>query len=225
MASVNGAGRHRDDVTARQAMVRDQLVARGVTSAPILQAMGEVPRHLFVAAEWQDEAYSDRPLPIDEGQTISQPYIVAMMIASLALPDNARVLEVGTGSGYQAAVLSRVAAQVYTIEYFPALARSARVLLQRLGYRNVEVVQGDGSLGLPQYAPYDGIIVAAAAPRIPTPLVEQLHDGCRLVIPVGRIAEQELLLVIKRGASYTIERSVPCRFVPLRGREGWSEMC
>jgi protein-L-isoaspartate(D-aspartate) O-methyltransferase len=225
MPTQNGAARQHDYVALRQAMVRDQIQARGITDGRILQAMGEVPRHLFVAAAWQSEAYSDRPLPIGEGQTISQPYIVAVMIASLSLPDNARVLEVGTGSGYQAAVLSRIAAQVYSMEYFPTLAAQARALLQRLGYTNVEVVAGDGSLGLPQYAPYHGIIVPAAAPRIPPALIEQLDTGGRLVIPVGEATEQDLLIVTKQGASHTIERSVPCRFVPLRGQEGWREPC
>jgi len=225
MATMNGASRQRDYAAARQAMVRGQIQARGLTDARVLQAMGEIPRHLFVAPAWQDEAYSDRPLPIDAGQTISQPYIVAVMIASLTLPDQARVLEVGTGSGYQAAVLSRIAVQVYSMEYFPTLAEQARRLLQRLGYTNVEVVVGDGSLGLPQYAPYDGIIVPAAAPRIPPALIEQLGVGGRLVIPVGEATDQELLIVTKQGASHTIERSVPCRFVPLRGQEGWREPC
>jgi protein-L-isoaspartate(D-aspartate) O-methyltransferase len=225
MATMNGASRQRDYFAARQAMVRDQIRARGLTDVRVLRAMGEVPRHVFVAPEWQAEAYSDRPLPIDEGQTISQPYIVAVMIASLALPDQARVLEVGTGSGYQAAVLSRIAAQVYSMEYFPRLAEQARALLQRLGYTNVEVITGDGSLGLPQYAPYDGIIVPAAAPRLPPALIEQLAAGGRLVIPVGGETEQDLLIVTKHGASPTIERSVPCRFVPLRGQEGWREAC
>jgi protein-L-isoaspartate(D-aspartate) O-methyltransferase len=184
--------------------------------------MREVPRHLFVAAAWQNEAYSDRPLPIAEGQSISQPYMVAMMLEHLQLGDAAGVLEVGTGSGYQAAILSRMAAQVYTMEYFPTLAAQARTLLARLGYGNIEVVVGDGSLGLPQHAPYDGIIVPAAAPRVPLPLLAQLSDGCRLVIPVGQANEQALLIITKHGASHTIERSVPCRFVPLLGQEGWN---
>jgi protein-L-isoaspartate(D-aspartate) O-methyltransferase len=206
-------------------MVRDQIQARGVTDVRTLQAMCEVPRHLFVAAEWQSEAYSDRPLPIGEGQTISQPFIVAMMIERLQLHDQACVLEVGTGSGYQAAVLSRIAVQVYSMEFFPALAEQAKTLLKRLGYTNIEVVVGDGGLGLPQYAPYDGIIVPAAAPRLPHSLVDQLGEGRRLVIPVGQASEQDLLIVTKHGASYTVERSVPCRFVPLLGKEGWSDPC
>jgi protein-L-isoaspartate(D-aspartate) O-methyltransferase len=206
-------------------MVREQLQRRGITDVRVLQAMRVVPRHFFVPPAWRREAYSDRPLPIDQGQTISQPYMVAVMLQSLALPSNARVLEVGTGSGYQAAVLSRLASQVYTMEYFPALAEQARTLLQRLGYVNVEVVAGDGSLGLPQYAPYHGIVVAAAAPRLPPPLLEQLAEGGRLVIPVGEATSQELLIVTRHGTTYTTERGVPCRFVPLLGQEGWPEAC
>jgi protein-L-isoaspartate(D-aspartate) O-methyltransferase len=225
MPTQNGAARQHDYAALRQAMVRDQIQARGITDGRILQAMCEIPRHLFVAAEWQSEAYSDRPLPIGEGQTISQPYIVAMMIERLQLHEQACVLEVGTGSGYQAAVLSRIATQVYSMEFFPALAEQADALLKRLGYTNIAVVVGDGGRGLPQHAPYDGIIVPAAAPRLPHPLIEQLGEGCRLVIPVGEATEQDLLIVIKHGASYTIERSVPCRFVPLLGKEGRSDPC
>jgi protein-L-isoaspartate(D-aspartate) O-methyltransferase len=149
--------------------------------------------------------------------------MVAVMVQSLGLSGNARVLEVGTGSGYQAAVLGRLAAQVYTIEYFPILAEQARAILERLGYTNVRVIIGDGSVGLLQYAPYDGIVVPAAAPRVPPPLIEQLGEGGRLVIPVGKATEQELLIITKRGASYTRERSVSCRFVPLLGQAGWPE--
>jgi protein-L-isoaspartate(D-aspartate) O-methyltransferase len=225
MPTQNGAARQHDYVALRQAMVRHQIQARGITDGRILQAMCEVPRHLFVAAAWQSEAYSDRPLPIGEGQTISQPYIVAMMIERLQLHDQARVLEVGTGSGYQAAVLSRIATQVYSMEFFPALAEQTEALLKRLGYTNIEVVLGDGGLGLPQHAPYDGIIVPAAAPRVPHSLIEQLGEGRRLVIPVGQANEQDLLIVTKHGASYTIARSVPCRFVPLLGQEGWRDPC
>jgi protein-L-isoaspartate(D-aspartate) O-methyltransferase len=223
MSTSNGASRQDDYMAARHAMVRDQLEARGITDVRILQAMRDTPRHLFVAPEWQSEAYSDRPLPIGDAQTISQPYMVAMMLELLLLPNQARVLEVGTGSGYQAAVLSRVAAQVYSMEYFPALAEHARRLLTRLGYTNIEVIIGDGGAGLPQYAPYDGIIVPAAAPRLPQPLIAQLGTGRRLVIPVGEARTQDLLIVVKHDVSYAIERSIPCRFVPLLGREGRSE--
>jgi protein-L-isoaspartate(D-aspartate) O-methyltransferase len=221
MASINGTSRHSDEVAARQAMVREQLERRDITDPRIVAAMREVPRHLFVPPAWRSEAYSDKPLPIDEGQTISQPYMVAMMLQLLALQGNERVLEVGTGSGYQAAVLSRLAAQVYSLEYFPALAAHARNLLHRLGYSNVQVLVGDGGCGLPAYAPYDGIIVAAAAPRPPTPLLRQLAAGGRLVIPVGTTSRQEILRITRHAEAYQEERGVHCRFVPLLGAEGW----
>jgi protein-L-isoaspartate(D-aspartate) O-methyltransferase len=222
MFATNGTSKPDSHAVARAAMVREQLQRRGISNIRVLQAMSEVPRHLFIPPEWQHEAYSDRPLPIAEGQTISQPYMVAVMLQSLALRHEARVLEVGTGSGYQAAVLSRLAAQVYTIEYFPALAGQARAVLARLGYANVQVIAGDGSAGLPAHAPYEGIIVAAAAPHVPRPLLDQLYDGGRLVIPVGDPSNQDLLIVTRAGATYTTERSVACRFVPLLGKEGWS---
>ncbi|GIX48564.1 MAG: hypothetical protein KatS3mg131_2775 [Candidatus Tectimicrobiota bacterium] len=225
METTNGASRGDAYAAAREAMVRYQLQRRGITDARVLQAMREVPRHLFVPPEWRDEAYEDRPLPIGEDQTISQPYMVALMVQSLGLKGHERVLEVGTGSGYQAAVLSRLAAKVYTVEYFATLAERAREVLRRLGYDNVEVIVGDGSLGLPQYAPYDGIIVAAAAPRVPPPLKEQLADGGRLVIPVGDALAQDLLIITRHGETYQEERSVPCRFVPLLGQEGWDAAC
>ena len=169
MATVNGTSKEPDYTGARLTMVRSQLQRRGITDARVLQAMREVPRRLFVPPEWRHEAYSDRPLPIGDDQTISQPYMVAIMAQSLALQDHECGLEIGTGSGYQAAVLSRLAAQVFSLEYFADLADSARALLQRLGYTNVEVMVGDGGLGLPAQAPYEGIIVAAAAPHVPPP--------------------------------------------------------
>jgi protein-L-isoaspartate(D-aspartate) O-methyltransferase len=221
MASINGTNRHGDEVAARQVMVREQLERRDITDPRVVAAMREVPRHLFVPPVWRSEAYSDRPLPIDEGQTISQPYMVAIMLQLLALQGNERVLEIGTGSGYQTAVLSRLAAQVYSLEYFPALAEHARGLLHRLGYSNVQVLVGDGGLGLPVYAPYDGIIVAAAAPRPPAPLLRQLAEGGRLVIPVGTASKQEILRITKQAETYQEERGVHCRFVPLLGVEGW----
>jgi protein-L-isoaspartate(D-aspartate) O-methyltransferase len=149
--------------------------------------------------------------------------MVAIMTQSLGLQGHECVLEVGTGSGYQAAVLSRLAAQVYTIEYFPDLAKRARAILQRLGYTNVQVITGDGGLGLPAHAPYHGILVAAAAPHIPQSLLGQLAEGGHLVIPVGSIASQELLIITRHGDDYPQARSVPCRFVPLLGQEGWAE--
>jgi len=222
MATVNGTSKEPDYTSARLVMVRSQLQRRGITDARVLQAMREVPRHVFVPLEWRHEAYSDRPLPIGDEQTISQPYMVAIMTQSLALHGHERVLEIGTGSGYQAAVLSRLAAHVCSIEYFADLADGARAVLQRLGYTNVEVSVGDGGLGLPAQAPYEGIIVAAAAPHVPRPLLVQLAEGGRLVIPVGSATSQELLIITRRGDNYAQERSVPCRFVLLLGEEGWA---
>ena len=166
MATVNGMRKEADYTAECLVMIRGQLQRRGITDTRVLQAMREVPRHAFVAPEWRHEAYSDRPLPIADDQTISQPYMVAIMTQSLVLQGHERVLEVGTGSGYQAAVLSRLVTHVYTIEYFPDLAERARTLLQRLGCTNVQVSTGDGGLGLPAYAPYHGILVAAAAPHL-----------------------------------------------------------
>jgi protein-L-isoaspartate(D-aspartate) O-methyltransferase len=223
MATVNGTSKEPDYTTARLTMIRAQLQRRGLTDTRVLQAMREVPRHAFVPVEWQHEAYSDRPLPIADDQTISQPYMVAIMTQSLALQGHECVLEVGTGSGYQAAVLSRLAARVYTIEYFPTLAEKARAMLQRLGYTNVQVIIGDGSRGLPAHAPYQGILVAAAAPHVPQAMRAQLAEGGRLVIPVGSITNQDLLIVTRHQDSYTQVRSVPCRFVPLLGQEGWAD--
>jgi len=223
MATVNGTRKEPDYTAERRVMIRTQLQRRGITDRRVLQAMREVPRHAFVPPEWRHEAYSDRPLPIADDQTISQPYMVAIMTQSLALQGHERVLEVGTGSGYQAAVLSRLAAQVYSIEYFPDLAETARAVLQRLGYTNVQVMTGDGGLGLPAHAPYHGILVAAAAPHVPQSLLGQLAEGGRLAIPVGSVASQELLIITRHGDDYPQARSVPCRFVPLLGREGWTE--
>ena len=222
MVTVNGTGKEPDYTAARLAMVRSQLQRRGITDTRVLQAMRQVPRHAFVPPERRREAYSDRPLPINDEQTISQPYMVAIMTQSLALQGHERVLEVGTGSGYQAAVLGRLVAHVYSIEYFPDLAERARAVLQHLGYTNVQVMHGDGGLGLPAHAPYQGIIVTAAAPHVPQPLLTQLAEGGRLVIPVGSATNQELLIITRHGTDYPQERSVPCRFVPLLGQEGWS---
>jgi len=223
MATVNGARKEPDYTAERLVMIRGQLQRRGITDTRVLQAMQEVPRHAFVPLEWRHEAYSDRPLPIADNQTISQPYMVAIMTQSLVLQGHERVLEVGTGSGYQAAVLSRLAAHVYTMEYFRALAERARAILQRLGYTNVQVITGDGGPGLPAHAPYHGILVAAAAPHVPQSLLAQLADGGRLVIPVGSATSQELLIITRHGDGYAQLRSVPCRFVPLLGREGWAD--
>jgi protein-L-isoaspartate(D-aspartate) O-methyltransferase len=221
MASTNGTRWTGEDFVARQTMVHNQLERRGITAPRVLEAMRQVPRHLFVPPEWRSEAYSDRPLPIGAGQTISQPYMVAIMLQELALRSNARVLEVGTGSGYQAAVLSRLAAQVWSLEYFAPLADEARQVLQRLHCHNVQIIVRDGGLGLPEHAPYDGIVVAAAASRPPPLLLAQLAEGGRLVIPVGTESNQELFVITKQTGGYHEQRRVHCRFVPLLGEEGW----
>jgi protein-L-isoaspartate(D-aspartate) O-methyltransferase len=207
----------------RRAMVDQQLRRRGVRDPRVLEAMGKVPRHEFVPIAERERAYEDRPLAIGQGQTISQPYIVAMMVEALELRGPERVLEIGTGCGYQAAVLARLAARVYTMERDPMLAESARARLAEFGVSDtVEVIAGDGSAGYPTAAPYDGIIVAAAAPRVPAAFLDQLVEGGRLVIPVGSLDHQELRQ-IRRIAGQAVSRTLGhCRFVPLTGRHGWS---
>ncbi len=214
--------RAQDDFAERRhTMVERQLALRGVHDARVLAAMERVPRHEFVPeAEW-DLAYADRPLPIGNGQTISQPLIVGMMLEALELTGAERVLEVGTGSGYQAALLGELASDVYTVEVVPQLAERARAVLEGQGYKNVHVVCEDGSRGFPERAPYDAVIVAAGAPRVPPPLTEQLAEGGRLVIPVGDEWGQELLRVRRRGGELSTERLVGCAFVPLVGEHGW----
>ena len=217
---------HRDDDTPageRARMVEEQLRARGIRDERLLAAMAKVPRELFLAAEDAANAYGDFPLPIGAGQTISQPYIVAAMVEELALRPEDRVLEVGTGTGYEAAILGELAADVWTIERLAELAGKAREILQRLGYANVRVVEGDGTLGLPEHAPFDKILVAAAAPRIPETLVAQLTDGGRLVVPVGNRFEQQVQVVRKQGEEILVTLRDPCRFVPLVGQQGFRE--
>jgi protein-L-isoaspartate(D-aspartate) O-methyltransferase len=204
-----------DFARAREAMVQ-QIEAYGVKDARTLAAMRAVPRHLFVPARYVDQAYGDHPLPIEHGQTISQPYIVAFMTEALGLTGGETVLEVGTGSGYQAAILAEVAAKVYTIEIVEPLARQAQQLLARLGRTSVQVRAGDGYRGWPEAAPFDAIIVTAAAPRIPEPLKAQLKDGGRLILPVGDSA-QELVVVTRRGDRYDERRVLAVRFVPMTG--------
>jgi len=202
----------------RRAMVADQIAARGIRDPLVLEAMSEVPRHLFVPPGLADEAYIDAPLPIGEGQTISQPYVVALMTASLALKGGEKVLEVGTGSGYQAAVLGRIAASVCTIEIHPALARQAAATLERLGYANVRVRAGDGFFGWPEEAPFDAVIVTAAAPEVPPALFAQLAEGGRLVLPLGDPASyQRLTLVTKRDGRPRSRVILDVRFVPMTG--------
>ena len=201
---------------AREAMVREQLEARGIRDPRVLAAMRSVPRHEFVPAVHRDAAYQDRPLPIGHGQTISQPYVVAAMTQSLALDGDEKVLEVGTGSGYQAAVLAEIAEQVFSIEIVEALAVSAREALERGGYQNVRVRVGDGYQGWPEQAPFDAIIVTAAPDHVPQPLVDQIAVGGRMVLPVGRDI-QELLLIKRTPEGVDRERLLGVRFVPMRG--------
>jgi protein-L-isoaspartate(D-aspartate) O-methyltransferase len=208
-----------DDATRareREQMVAQQIAARGVRDERTLAAMRAVPRHLFVPEEFASQAYADHPLPIGHGQTISQPYIVAFMTEALHLDEDETVLEVGTGSGYQAAVLAEIASRVYSIEIVAPLAEEAGKRLQDVGYTNVQVRAGDGYQGWPEAAPFDAIIVTAAAPRIPEPLKEQLRDGGRLVIPVGD-AWQELVVLTRRGDRFDEKRVLPVRFVPMTG--------
>jgi protein-L-isoaspartate(D-aspartate) O-methyltransferase len=202
-------------------MVKRQLRARGIRDPRVLAAMLAVPRHAFVLPEFAAQAYSDKPLPIGEGQNISQPYMVASMTEVLELSAADRVLEIGTGSGYQTAVLSLLARDVYTIENHGALAEAARERLARLGYASVHVHAGDGTLGLAEEAPFAAILVTAAAPSVPPPLLEQLAEGGRLVLPVGSVQEQQLQRIRRRDGRYFTELFYPCRFVPLVGRHGW----
>jgi len=207
---------------ARERMVATQIAGRGVTDARVLAAMRDVPRHLFVPETMVGDAYDDRPLPIGEGQTISQPYMVAAMTAVLAPTPTDRVLEVGTGSGYQAAILARLARSVVTIERHPSLAARADATLAALGITNVRVVVGDGSSGYADEAPYERILVTAGAPAVPGPLKAQLADGGRLVMPVGPEALQRVIRIDRQGDLYTEQEGEGCVFVPLIGRYGWS---
>ena len=202
-------------------MVEEQLRGRDVEDERVLAAMGRVPRELFVPEAYRARAYEDAALPIGGGQTISQPYMVARICEALALRGGERVLDVGTGSGYQAAVLAELAAEVYTIERIAALADTARAALAAAGYDRVRVHVGDGTLGLSDHAPFAAIAVAAAAPDVPPSLYDQLEPGGRLVIPVGGRAGQELQLVVRSPEGPAVLRSVPCRFVPLVGAEGF----
>jgi protein-L-isoaspartate(D-aspartate) O-methyltransferase len=202
---------------ARKLMVEDQIRARGVRNTRVLEAMGVVPRHEFVPEAFRAQAYDDQPLPTSQGQTISQPYIVALMTELADPKPEHRVLEVGTGSGYQAAVLSGLVRDVYTIELLPELARTAAERLKRLGYNNVHARDGDGYLGWPEHAPFDSILVTAGAPEIPQPLVEQLKPGGRMIIPVGDISSVQTLQIVEKDANgnVRVRDSIPVRFVPL----------
>jgi protein-L-isoaspartate(D-aspartate) O-methyltransferase len=210
-----------DFEAARHDMVAHQISDRGIRSPRVLASMESVPRHLFVPDALARDAYADQPLPIGEGQTISQPFMVAAMADALALEGDEHVLEVGAGCGYQAAVLAQLAHDVTAVETQPALAASAREHVSRLGYSNIRIEEGDGSAGWLAGAPYDAILVTAAAPRVPQPLIDQLAEGGRLVIPVGPAEHQELLRIVKRDGRTTERSLYACRFVPLVGRYGW----
>ncbi len=205
----------------RQHMVQKQLVERGINDPAVLQAMETVPRHLFMPEDLWDQAYDDRALPLPEGQSISQPFIVALMAEILKFQGSERVLDVGTGSGYAAAIMSMLSAEVYSIERVPALAETAQTRLVELGYNNIHVLPGDGTYGLLEYAPYDAINIAAASPWVPLPLREQLANGGRLVIPVGGRHEQLLLRLVKKQDAIHTERFGGVRFVPLLGEHAW----
>jgi protein-L-isoaspartate(D-aspartate) O-methyltransferase len=213
-----------DYAAARKNMVARQLVARGISDPRVLDAMEEVPRHLFVEEYLRREAYDDNPLPIGDGQTISQPYMVAIMTQLLELTGDEKVLEIGTGSGYQAAVLSRLCRSVLTIERLSGLSERAQRTLHACGYHNVTFIIGDGTEGWPSEAPYDGIIVTAGAPEVPDTLVGQLGMYGKLIIPVGDRFSQQLRRVTRKPGSIAVENHTGCRFVDLVGRFGWSDV-
>ncbi|HXY62324.1 MAG TPA: protein-L-isoaspartate(D-aspartate) O-methyltransferase [Nitrospirota bacterium] len=204
-------------------MVEEQIVVRGIKDERVLTAMRKVPRHEFLPEAIRGMAYQDSALPLGEGQTMSQPYMVAVMSELMGLSGTERVLEIGTGSGYQAAVLAELCEKVYTVERIKVLADRARATLDRLGYRSVAIKVYDGTYGWKDMAPFDAIIVTAGSPDIPGPLVEQLKEGGRMVIPVGERYEQMLIKVIKTPEGFVTDRNIPCVFVPLIGNHGWKE--
>lgn len=207
----------------RERMIKEHLIARGIRDEAVLKAMGDVPREAFVMEGEERLAYEDYPLPISHGQTISQPYIVAYMTESLELSPEDTVLEIGTGSGYAAAVLSRIVKKVYSVERIEGLATSARQRLIKLGYDNIEVMAGDGSMGWPEHGPYDAIVVTAGAPEIPRALLQQLKLGGRMAVPVGSTQTLQMLVRARRKteSEFTLEDLCAVRFVPLYGAEGW----
>ncbi len=207
----------------RERMVAEQLAQRGITSASVLDAMRAIPRECFLPECCAAEAYADRALPVDCGQTISQPYMVALMTELLRVPSGGHVLEIGTGTGYQAAILARLCARVLSIERIAELADAARQRLAALRIDNVFIRVGDGTLGCSDEAPYDGIIVTAGAPGVPRPLQQQLRVGARLVIPIGPLDDQELIVVQRGDAGFTEQSVLRCRFVKLIGQAGWHE--
>ncbi|PIP12610.1 MAG: protein-L-isoaspartate O-methyltransferase [bacterium (Candidatus Stahlbacteria) CG08_land_8_20_14_0_20_40_26] len=211
----------RDFELQRELMVKTQIIARGIKDPLVIQAMKRVPRHMFVDESLIYEAYGDYPLPIGENQTISQPFMVASMTEQLELTGGEKVLEIGTGSGYQTAVLAEIVREVYTVERIESLAKRAKETLDRLGYKNVHIFSGDGTLGLLEYSPYDAIIVTAASPDVPPPLFEQLKDGGRMVIPISDYFGQTLVRVRKKKRREIRERLYGCVFVPLVGEYGY----
>ncbi len=210
-----------DYAVARRRMVQEQIAARGVHDQRLLKVMQEIPRHLFVDEALMSQAYNDHPLSIGEGQTISQPYMVALMTDALGLTGREKVLEIGTGSGYQTAILARLCDWVYSVERLMDLSRRAQRVLEKIGVFNVNLVVGDGSKGWPAEAPYDAIIVTAGGPSLPRPLLEQLAEGGRLVVPVGGRSLQTLYRVTRRGDKFVEEDLGGCRFVDLVGEYGW----
>ncbi len=207
----------------RNEMVETQLVPRGITDEAVLEAMREVPRHLFVAPGMESRAYGDHALPIGEGQTISQPYMVALMTQVLELTGSERVLEIGTGSGYQTAILSRLAEQVFSIERVESLTARARAVLEKLGASNIAIRIGDGTIGWTEFEPYDRIIVTAGAPEVPPSLEEQLGDPGIMAVPVGSQGLQQLRVIVKSQGEVSVRDAGGCVFVPLVGKEGWSK--
>lgn len=207
----------------RNRMVETQLASRDIVDTRVLEAFRKVPRHMFIKESLQIDAYNDYPLPIGCGQTISQPYMVALMTQCLELKGTEKVLEVGTGSGYQSAVLSELAKEVYSIERHEELALNAKNILDQLGYTNIHIKTGDGTLGWEEFSPYDGIVVTAGSPDVPKTLREQLREGGRLVIPVGGVYSQVLKVVKRDGNKFSETEICGCVFVPLVGKYGWTE--
>jgi len=205
----------------RNRMVAEQLIGRGIADKRVLDAFRKVARHEFVAEKLRTSAYSDYPLPIGSGQTISQPYMVALMTECLGLKGNEKILEIGTGSGYQLAILAELCKEVYSVERFEGLANASEEVLRRLGYNNFNIKAGDGTLGWEEFAPYDGIIVTAGAPGIPESLVAQVNDGGRIVIPIGSEFSQVLTVAEKKDKAVHATPVCGCMFVPLVGKEGW----
>lgn len=206
---------------AREKMVEEQVIRRGIKDHRVIEAMLEVERHQFVESAFRHRAYNDTPLPIGNGQTISQPYMVALMTESLMVKPDDRILEIGTGSGYQAAIVARLCQSVFSIERDSVLAQRARKILDSLGYANIAIKVGDGTIGWQEFAPYDGIIVTAGAPMIPEKLLKQVKDGGRIVIPVGDIKSQRLCIYQKKKEKFDYSEVCSCAFVPLVGKEGW----